>query len=194
VIRKLLLALVVLVSSLTYAATEAADTALPNPQVIIKTMQGDITLRLFRDKAPITVANFLTYVDSGHYNGTIFHRVIPGYMIQGGGFTPDMVEKEVGDSIVNEARNRLHNIRGSIAMARTNDPDSATAQFFINHRTNLQLDWTPTSAGYTVFGEVISGMEVVDFLSSAPVTKVGQHSDVPVDPIIIETIERKSLL
>ena len=193
-IRNLILSLAVLISSATVAAANAADTPLPNPQIIIKTNQGDITLRLFRDKAPITVTNFLDYVDSGHYNGTIFHRVKPRFMIQGGGFTPDMVEKEVGEPIVNEAKNRLHNVRGSIAMARTNDPDSATAQFFINQRTNLQLDWTPSRAGYTVFGEVIDGIGVVDFLSTAPVTTVGPHSDVPVDPIIIQEIVRKSLL
>ena len=105
-----------------------------DPQVTIKTSEGDIKLRLFPDKAPVTVANFLHYVDSGFYPGTIFHRVIPDFMIQGGGFSPDMVPKEAGEPIVNESRNRLHNTRGTIAMARTNDPDSAMAQFFINQR------------------------------------------------------------
>ena len=107
---------------------------------------------------------------------------------------PDMTEKPTRDPIVNEAKNRLHNIRGTIAMARTNEPDSATSQFFINQRTNLQLDWTPGQAGYTVFGEVTSGLDVVDFISTAPVTRVGTHSDVPVEPIIITEIVRKSLL
>ena len=193
-IKNLLLSIVVLFSSTVLAEGESKKTPLPNPQVIIKTDQGDITLRLFQDKSPITVANFLSYVDSGHYNGTIFHRVIPGFMIQGGGLLPDMTEKPVGEPIVNEAKNRLHNVRGTVAMARTNDPDSATAQFFINHRTNLNLDWTPSSAGYTVFGEVVEGMSVVDYLSSTPVTRIRQHGDVPVEPIIIKEITRKSLL
>jgi cyclophilin family peptidyl-prolyl cis-trans isomerase len=172
----------------------AAETGLPNPQVTIKTNNGDFHLRLFRDKAPITVENFLKYVDSGHYNGTIFHRVISNFMIQGGGFMPDMTQKEVGEPIVNESRNKLHNVRGTIAMARLNDPDSATAQFFINQRTNLQLDWQPGQEGYTVFGEVTQGMNVVDFIASAPVQKMGPFSDVPTEPIIILEIVRKSLL
>ena len=115
-------------------------------------------------------------------------------MVQGGGYLPDMTEKDVGDPIVNESMNRLHNVRGSVAMARTNDPDSATAQFFINQRTNLQLDWTPSKIGYTVFGEVIDGMFVVDFMTSAPRTRVHGHDDVPVEPIIIQEIVRKPLL
>ncbi|MBN7798911.1 peptidylprolyl isomerase [Parahaliea mediterranea] len=172
----------------------AAESGLPNPQVVIKTSQGNITLRLFRDKAPVTVENFLNYVEAGHYDGTIFHRVIPNFMIQGGGFMPDMSEKETGEPIVNESGNRLHNIRGSVAMARTADPDSATAQFFINQRTNLRLDWAPGQPGYTVFGEVTDGMNVVDYIATSPVGNVGGHSDVPVEPIIIQTIERKSLL
>lgn len=171
----------------------AAETPLPNPMVTIKTTQGDITLRLFRDKAPVTVENFLAYVDSGHYAGTIFHRVIANFMIQGGGMLPDMTKKAVGDPIVNESKNRLHNVRGTIAMARTNDPDSATAQFFINQRTNLQLDWTPNAPGYTVFGEVIDGMTIVDFIASGPVRKVGHFGDVPVETILIKEIVRKKL-
>ena len=175
-------------------AVGAADEGLPNPQVVIKTNNGDISLRLFRDKAPVTVENFLQYVDAGHYNGTIFHRVIPNFMIQGGGFLPDMTQKETGDPIVNESRNRLHNVRGTIAMARLNDPDSATAQFFINQRTNLQLDWSPGKPGYTVFGEVTDGMNVVDYIASTPVQTVGPFSTVPTEPISIIEITRKSLL
>jgi cyclophilin family peptidyl-prolyl cis-trans isomerase len=171
-----------------------AETPLPNPQVVIKTNYGDISVRLFRDKAPVTVENFLTYVDSGFYAGTIFHRVIPNFMIQGGGFTPDMVEKPVGEPIVNEAKNRLHNVRGTIAMARTNVADSATSQFFINHRTNLQLDWTPGSDGYTVFGEVTAGMDVVDFITTSPLIQVGPHANVPAEPVIIKEVVRKSIL
>lgn len=170
-------------------AEEAAPE--PHPQVVIKTNQGDITVKLNREKAPITVDNFLSYVDSGHYNGTIFHRVIPKFMIQGGGMLPDMTQKPVGDPIVNESKNRLHNVRGSIAMARTNDPDSATAQFFINQRSNLQLDWGPNKPGYTVFGEVTEGMKVVDFIATAPTGRVGGHGDVPEEAIIISEIVRK---
>lgn len=196
--RSLFLALFLLLSGAALGA-ESADTpadkaALPNPQVVIKTNQGDITVRLFRDKAPITVENFLGYVDSGHYSGTIFHRVIPQFMIQGGGFLPDMTEKATGEPIANESRNRLHNVRGTLAMARTNDPDSAAAQFFINQRTNLRLDWAPGREGYTVFGEVLDGMSAVDFMASAPVAEVAGHRDVPVEPIIIKEIVRKPLL
>jgi cyclophilin family peptidyl-prolyl cis-trans isomerase len=169
-------------------------TPLPNPQVVIHTNYGDITLRLFRDKAPVTVENFLAYVSEGFYDGTIFHRVIPNFMIQGGGFTPDMQEKATREPIVNESRNRLHNLRGTIAMARTADPDSATAQFFINQRSNLRLDWQPGAPGYTVFGEVIDGLSVVDFIASSPVQTVGPHANVPVEAVIISSIERKSLL
>lgn len=192
-LRALSLALLLLLP-LTAASAEAEETPLPNPQVVIKTNEGEITLRLFRDKAPVTVANFLAYVDAGYYNGTIFHRVIPNFMIQGGGFLPDMTEKETGEPIVNESRNRLHNVRGTVAMARTADPDSATAQFFINQRSNLQLDWAPGQEGYTVFGEVTDGMAVVDYIASSPVQTLNGHRDVPEEPILIKEIVRKSLL
>lgn len=183
-IRALLLCLALLGPALTVPAV--AEPA--NPQVLIKTSEGNITLQLFADKAPVTVANFLDYVDSGFYKGTVFHRVIPNFMIQGGGFTVDMVEKETGEPIVNESKNRLHNTRGTVAMARTNDPDSATSQFFINQRSNLRLDWTPGVEGYTVFGEVIQGMDIVDFIATAPTATVGGMGDVPQQPIIIEDI------
>ena len=172
----------------------AQETPLPNPQVLIKTSEGDITLRLFRDKAPLTVDNFLAYVDAGFYNGTVFHRVIPNFMIQGGGFTPEMTEKATNDPVVNESRNRVHNTRGTIAMARTSDPDSATAQFFINQRNNLQLDWTPGQEGYTVFGEVILGMDIVDFIATAPTGGVSGFTDVPLQPIVINEIVRTKAL
>lgn len=175
-------------------ASAQSETPLPNPQVVIHTNNGSITLRLFRDKAPITVENFLRYVDEGFYDGTIFHRVVPNFMIQGGGFLPDMTEKPTHDPIVNEAKNRLHNVRGTVAMARTSDPDSATAQFFINQRSNLRLDWSPGSDGYTVFGEVVDGLSIVDYIASSPVQQVAQHANVPIDPVIITRIERKSLL
>ena len=175
-------------------SAQAGETQLPNPQVIIKTNYGDINVRLFRDKAPITVENFLRYVDSGHYNGTIFHRVVTRFMIQGGGFLPDMSKKEPGDPIVNESKNKLHNMRGTIAMARTNDPDSAADQFFINQSSNLNLDWSPGQPGYAVFGEVTSGLDVVDFIASSPVGRVAGHDNVPSETIIITEIKRKSLL
>ena len=168
----------------------AAGATAADPQVIIRTNHGDITLRLFRDKAPLTVENFLGYVDSGFYEGTIFHRVIPNFMIQGGGFTRDMIEKPTRDPVKNEAKNRLHNERGTVAMARTNDPDSASSQFFINVRTNLRLDWTPGRDGYTVFGEVVDGMYVVDSIAIEPTQTLGPHGDVPVNPVIITEVVR----
>jgi len=167
-------------------------------RVKLVTSAGDITLRLFPEKSPVTVENFLAYVDSGFYNGTIFHRVISNFMVQGGGFTTAMTEKVSDEPIVNESRNKLHNIRGTVAMARTSDPDSATAQFFINPRSNLQLDWAPGKEGYTVFGEVVKGMGVVDFIATAETdtglmtTGAGQRpfQDVPVEAIVIKEIVR----
>jgi cyclophilin family peptidyl-prolyl cis-trans isomerase len=182
-----------LLLSLALLSVPLAATAQGNatdPQVVIKTSEGDITVRLFQEKAPLTVTNFLGYVDNGFYNGTIFHRVIPNFMIQGGGFLPDMTEKETGPPVENESKNRLHNTRGTLAMARTNDPDSATSQFFINQRNNLRLDWAPGRAGYTVFGEVILGMDIVDFIATAPTGNAGGHSDVPREPIVILEITR----
>jgi len=185
----------ILAAALLPAPAQAQSTTpLPNPEVVITTNYGSITVRLFRDKAPATVENFLAYVKDGFYDGTIFHRVVANFMIQGGGFTAELEEKPTREPVVNESQNRLHNIRGSIAMARTSDPDSATAQFFINQRTNLRLDWQPGAPGYTVFGEVIDGMPVVDFIASSPVQQVGPYANVPVDPVIIEKVERKSLL
>ena len=167
-----------------------------NPIVKIETNQGDIVLRLYADKAPKTVENFLSYVERGHYEGTLFHRVIKGFMIQGGGFDTDLKQREAEQTVVNESKNRLHNTRGTIAMARLSDPDSASAQFFINHKDNERLDWTPFKPGYTVFGKVLTGMSVVDFIASTPTGNaiaVSQNrqlplSDVPVEPIIIERI------
>lgn len=171
--------------SLALAPLVMAESTSSNPVVEIKTSEGTITLRLFPDKAPLSVENFLTYVEDGFYNGTIFHRVIPDFMIQGGGMLPDMTEKETRDPIANESRNRVHNTRGTVAMARTNDPDSATSQFFINVRNNLKLDWAPGRDGYTVFGEVIDGMKVVDYIVTAPTGRKGYHQNVPLEPITI---------
>ena len=169
-----------------------------NPKVLIKTTDGDITVELFADKSPITVENFLRYVDDGYYDGTVFHRVISNFMIQGGGFTSALEEKATRAPIVNESLNKVHNTRGTLAMARTNDPNSATAQFFINQRSNLRLDWTPSNEGYTVFGEVVDGMQVVDIISlsdtgPAPAKTAGgatTFQDVPVKPVSILSISR----
>lgn len=163
-----------------------------NPMVLIRTNTGDIKLELYPEKAPITVENFLSYVDSGFYDGTIFHRVIPNFMIQGGGFSPDMEEKPSGEPIKNESRNHLHNERGTVAMARTDEPDSATAQFFINVRSNLRLDFDYVSRrpGYAVFARVVEGMDVVDGISLVATGTVDHHQDVPEQPIIIEKMER----
>jgi peptidyl-prolyl cis-trans isomerase A (cyclophilin A) len=146
------------------AEKPAAVTAEKAPKVTLKTSMGDIVLELNSEKAPVTVENFLGYVKKKHYDGTVFHRVIDGFMIQGGGFSAegkDLVEKNVGKGIVNEGKNGLKNVRGSIAMARTSDPDSATAQFFINVGDNAMLDF-PSNGGYAVFGKVVKGMDVVD--------------------------------
>jgi len=169
----------------------AGETA-PNPQVRIVTNAGAITIELFPNEAPLTVANFLAYVDSGFYAGTVFHRVIPNFMIQGGGFTADMTQKPVGEQVKNESRNHLHNERGTIAMARTDDVDSATSQFFINVRANLALDFNYVTRkdGYTVFGRVVDGMDVVDGISLVATRTAGQHDDVPVNPIVIEAVRR----
>ena len=118
-----------------------------NPEVVLETTLGNVTIELYPESAPVTVANFLAYVDSGYYEGTIFHRVIPRFMVQGGGFNKELQQKATSDPIINEAQNRLHNERGTVAMARTNDPDSATSQFYINLKMNMSLDWTSRSAG-----------------------------------------------
>ena len=184
-LKTLFIALTLLLSFTVHAD----DTT--NPVVVIETTEGNITAQLFADKAPLTVKNFLAYVDAGHYDDTIFHRVISNFMIQGGGFTEDFNQKATREPVKNESRNRLHNTRGTIAMARTSDPDSATAQFFINQRSNLQLDWTPGRQGYTVFGEVLEGMDVVDFIATAPTGSKGRFADVPVTTVTITSITRK---
>lgn len=155
--------------------------------VLLKTSAGDIRIQLDAAKAPKTVANFLQYVKAGHYNGTVFHRVISDFMIQGGGFTAQMQQKPTRAPIAIESRNGLSNVRGSIAMARTGDPNSATAQFFINVVDNQRLDadMSPDGFGYTVFGQVESGMDVVDKIRATPVTDRGMHANVPVTPILI---------
>ena len=156
-------------------------------KVRLATSAGEITLELDAARAPKTVENFLRYVRDGHYDGTIFHRVIDGFMIQGGGFTAEMNQKSTRAPIVLESRNGLRNERGSLAMARTSVPDSATAQFFINLRDNAFLDAANArdGHGYAVFGRVTAGMEVIDRIRTAPTTTRGPHRDVPATPIVI---------
>jgi cyclophilin family peptidyl-prolyl cis-trans isomerase len=151
-----------------------------------RTALGTITIALDAEKAPISVRNFLKYVRSGHYEGTVFHRVIPGFMIQGGGFTPELEEKPTQGPIRNEAKNGLRNSRGSVAMARTSDPDSADAQFFVNLRDNHRLDYGIGGAGYAVFGQVIEGMEVVERIAMVPTTSRGTHQNVPQVGVVIK--------
>ena len=160
------------------------------PVVEFDTTFGQIKIELNAEKAPITVANFLDYVESGHYDGLIFHRVIDGFMIQGGGMDAQMNEKRTGTPIKNEADNGLKNTVGSIAMARTSDPHSATAQFFINVKDNDFLNHsslTPQGWGYTVFGQVIDGMDVVNQIKGVPTGRFGYHADVPNEPIVINS-------
>lgn len=162
-----------------------------NPIVVMKTNLGDVTIELYPDKAPVTVENFLNYVEKKFYDGTIFHRVIDGFMIQGGGFLPDMTQKEPGPPIKNEAANGLKNERYTIAMARTNIVDSATAQFFINVADNAGLDHrdkTPQGYGYAVFGRVIDGTDVVDKIRGVKTTTKGMYKDVPVKPVVINKV------
>ena len=164
-----------------------------NPQVRMETSKGIIELELFADKAPKTVANFLQYVDDGFYDGTIFHRVIDRFMIQGGGFTPEMKKKETRPPIMNEADNGLGNVTGSIAMARTSDPHSATAQFYINVNDNASLNFrerTPHAWGYAVFGQVTKGIEVVMAIKKTPTTVSGHYRDVPAEQITITRVSR----
>ena len=188
--RLLCLAIIVLSSS---AIAE-------NPIVKLETSEGAITVVLFADKAPQTVENFLAHVDEGFYENTVFHRVIDNFMVQGGGFDIDLKQKNTERKVSNESKNRVHNDRGTVAMARTSDPDSAGSQFFINQRNNPRLDWTPFKPGYTVFGEVITGMRIVDFMASTPTgnavgtTDKGQMplQNVPLDPIVLLRVTRVS--
>lgn len=175
------------------APGDAQEAAKGNPQVVFETSKGKIVLELFPDKAPVTVKNFLAYVDAKFYDGTIFHRVIPNFMIQGGGFTADMNQKPANDPIQNEADNGLENQRGTIAMARTSDPHSATGQFFINSVNNDFLNFKSKSTqgwGYAVFGKVVEGMDVVDGISAVKTGTSGMFRDVPADPVVINSARR----
>lgn len=157
-----------------------------------KTSAGDFSVELFEKEAPESVANFLKYVEDGHYDGTIFHRVIPGFMIQGGGFASGMEQKDTRPPIRNEATNGVENLRGTLAMARTSDVHSATAQFFINLVDNDFLNHQPGNYGYAVFGRVIAGMEVIDAIAEVPTTRRRGHGDVPVDEVIIHSVTREA--
>lgn len=160
-------------------------------RVILTTTKGDITIELDEENAPISTENFLSYADKGDYDGTIFHRVIDGFMIQGGAFEPDMKQRRGRDPIKNEWQNGLSNARGTIAMARLgNQPDSASNQFFINLSDNDFLDQPRDGAGYAVFGKVIDGMDVVDAIRGVKTTDRGGHSDVPEEPVVIESVKR----
>jgi peptidyl-prolyl cis-trans isomerase B (cyclophilin B) len=185
-----------LLAATTFAAEKPKKMTDTSPKVKLHTTLGDIVIKLDQAKAPVSVENFLNYVKKGHYDGTIFHRIIPDFMAQGGGFTADYKQKPSDAPIKNEANNGLLNKRGTIAMARTPDPDSATAQFFINYKDNAFLDFkseTPQGWGYAVFGEVVDGMKVVDEMAKIPTGPAGPlPSDVPTKAIVIEkaTVEK----
>ena len=181
------------------ANAQQAESTDPNPfekelpTVALHTSLGDIKVELYEDQAPVTVKNFLNYARQGYYDGTIFHRVIPGFMIQGGGFDAELTKQPTEAPIKNEADNGLSNERGTVAMARTSDPDSATAQFFINAVDNPALDHRGKQSGrtwgYAVFGRVIEGMEVVDEIRFVPTEARGPHQNVPIEPVLIERVE-----
>ena len=177
--------------ALLFAANLMAATPAPTkaPHVLLNTSFGEIEIELDPVKAPISSKNFLEYVDSGFYTNTIFHRVIPGFMVQGGGFTAQMTQKDTKDPIKNEASNGLHNVRGTLSMARTSNPDSATSQFFINVADNAFLN-PGRDAGYAVFAKVVKGMDVVDNIVNTQTTSKSGMRDVPIDPIYIKSAKR----
>lgn len=183
--KKLLLACLLACFSLSSFANQPAGV-----RVLLQTNAGDITLQLNEKAAPKTVANFLQYVQDGFYNNTLFHRVIPDFMIQGGGFVAGMDQKPTRTPIINESTNGLKNERGTIAMARTSDPDSATAQFFINLVDNANLNANPGKAGYAVFGKVVQGMDVVDKIAITRTGERGMHQDVPLQDVVILSAKR----
>ncbi len=185
--RRLLLKLGLAAAALlALPLAQAAPAAAPRVELV--TNMGTIVLQLDPSRAPLTVANFLHYVKQGFYDGTVFHRVIPGFMIQGGGYTASLQQKPTGAPIALESRNGLRNLRGTIAMARTSDPNSATSQFFINLVNNPSLDYPhPDGFGYAVFGDVVSGMKVVDRIAAVPTHTVGPMQNVPVQPVLIRS-------
>jgi len=184
-VKRRMIVMMILFACLVPSAGSAAE----NPKVMLETTLGDITIELYTDKAPSTVKNFLEYVDSGFYDGTIFHRVIRGFMIQGGGLTEAMKDKSTREPISNEADNGLKNERGTIAMARTGYPHSATSQFFINTVDNAFLNFRSKATegyGYCVFGKVVKGMDVVDAIEKVQTVNRAGHQDVPMNPVIIK--------
>jgi len=189
--RLLLITIFALLTFVSIAHAEDKKNMPVNQTVKIQTSLGDIVVEIDAEKAPVSAQNFLDYVNSGFYDGTIFHRVIPDFMAQGGGFDKDFKQKSVKASIKNEADNGLKNTRGTLAMARTPDPDSATAQFFINLKNNAFLDFkskTSQGWGYAVFGRVLEGMDIVDKMAAQPTGSNGQHQDVPKTPIMITKV------
>jgi len=183
-----------LVIVLMFLAVSTGIFAAQNPVVVMKTSMGEVEIELFQDKAPLTVANFLKYADKGFYNGTIFHRVMGNFMIQGGGFTPGMIEKKTSSPVKNEAFNGIPNKRGTVAMARTMEVHSATSQFFINVADNSFLDYKASTSegfGYCVFGRVVKGMDVVDRIKSVQTGNSGYFQDVPLAAVVIQSIKRK---
>ncbi len=190
-LRSLALALAPLVLTWSAASPSAQEA---NPVVVIETSLGSMTIELYQDKAPKSVENFMAYVNSGFYEGTVFHRVIPGFMIQGGGMTADLNRKATRASVENEATNGLKNSRGTLAMARTADVNSATSQFFINTVNNAMLDHKstrPSEFGYAVFGMVTEGMDVVDKIRAVPTGTRGPFQDVPNEPVVIQSVSIK---
>ena len=189
--RTLLTALSLLPLVAAFAASAAPAGA--NPVVVMKTSMGTVKIELYPDRAPATVKNFLQYVDDNFYAGTIFHRVIDGFMVQGGGFDREMKKKPTRPPVVNEAATSLKNVTGTVAMARTSDPNSATAQFFINVKDNAPLDYrgdSPQEIGYCAFGKVVEGMDVVNKIKGVPTGTKDGMKDVPTTPVVIESIER----
>jgi len=187
-----LVSIIVIFSLLIFAGTAISEDI--NPKVVLETSKGKIVLELYPDNAPETVKNFLSYVDAKYYDGTIFHRVIPDFMIQGGGFSADMKRKATRAPIKNEADQGLKNDRGTIAMARTGDPHSATAQFFINSKNNDFLNFrskTQQGWGYAAFGKVIDGMKTVDAISAVKTKSLGGFRDVPAEPVVITSARRQ---
>ena len=192
-VKRILFALLLggLFSMLVIAGNADAAEKAKNTTVLMETTLGKVKIELYADKAPVSVKNFLDYANSGFYNGTIFHRVIPGFMIQGGGFTPDRKQKETRAPIKNEADNGLKNDRGTIAMARTANPDSATAQFFINVVNNDGLNRpSPDGHGYAVFGKVVEGMDVVDKIAATPTQRLNMlFANIPATPVVINAVK-----
>ena len=168
--------------------SEATD---DNPRVVMETSMGTMVIELYPDKAPITVKNFLDYVDAGFYDGTIFHRVMPGFVLQGGGFDAEMEKKKNNDPIKNEADNGLRNLRATLSMARTSQINSATSQFFINLKNNSNLDHGSRDFGYAVFAKVVKGLSVIDKIAGVKTTTKGHYQDVPAEPVFITSAKRE---